>query len=235
MAATLLLTCEHGGNRVPRRHAAPFRGAKESLASHRGYDPGALDLARLLAERLDAPLVFATVTRLLVDLNRTLTHPQAFSEFTRGLPEEELYYIIGQYYWPYRLKVERLADETIQRLGRVVHVSVHTFTPILAGVERTADVALLYDPRRRAEVAFCRRWLKALRQRRPDLRLRRNYPYRGASDGLTTHLRQRWSTKLYAGIELEVNQRWPQGDAAEWIRLQDDLAATLGESLRSAR
>ncbi len=33
-----------------------------------------------------------------------------------------------------------------------------------------------------------------------------NYPYRGASDGLTTHLRKRFHVNEYLGIELEINQ-----------------------------
>ena len=36
------LTCEHGGNRIPREYAHLFRGARAVLASHRGWDPGAL-------------------------------------------------------------------------------------------------------------------------------------------------------------------------------------------------
>src|SRR5436305_13375521 len=38
----LLITCEHGGNAVPERYRGAFAGAARALASHRGYDPGAL-------------------------------------------------------------------------------------------------------------------------------------------------------------------------------------------------
>jgi predicted N-formylglutamate amidohydrolase len=44
----LLLTCEHGDNRIPREYAALFEGTKDVIASHRGWDPGALDCARSL-------------------------------------------------------------------------------------------------------------------------------------------------------------------------------------------
>ena len=64
--AFLLVTCEHGGNRVPKRYRRLFAGWESVLASHRGYDPGALTLARELARAFDAPLVASTVTRLLV-------------------------------------------------------------------------------------------------------------------------------------------------------------------------
>ena len=48
----LLLTCEHGGNRIPPEYRALFRGATAALASHRGWDPGALALARRLGLKI---------------------------------------------------------------------------------------------------------------------------------------------------------------------------------------
>ena len=49
-----MLTCEHGGNRVPRRLSRAFAPIRGMLATHRGWDPGALELAvtRSLAERM---------------------------------------------------------------------------------------------------------------------------------------------------------------------------------------
>jgi len=47
-----------------------FRARRRLLDSHRGHDPGALAMARSLARSLDATLLAATVSRLLVALNR---------------------------------------------------------------------------------------------------------------------------------------------------------------------
>ena len=63
------------------------------------------------------------------------------------------------------------------------------------------------------------------------MRVRRNYPYNGASDGLTTYLRGRFSGRLYSGIELEVNQRYPLGDALVWRRLRASIIAALRDAL----
>jgi len=228
----LLLSCEHGGNRLPPRYAALFDKGREALRGHRGWDSGALDLARRLAKHLHAPLVFATVTRLLVELNRSPRHPALFSEFSRGLSATERERLMARYYRPYRERLAALVAQAIEREGSAVHLSVHTFAPVLGGLERTADVGLLYDPRRASERALCDAWLRELRALRPDLRVRRNYPYLGRADGLTTHLRKQWPQERYAGIELEVNQRWPLARGPEWPRLKEDLAATLERSLR---
>ena len=53
--------------------------------THRGWDPGALLLAREMVERFDARLYFETTTRLLVDLNRSVGNPELHSEATRHL------------------------------------------------------------------------------------------------------------------------------------------------------
>ena len=80
-----LVTCEHGGNQIPAAYADLFCGWQARLCSHRGYDIGALVMARALAAALQAPLVASTVSRLLIDLNRSLSSPQAWSDATRGL------------------------------------------------------------------------------------------------------------------------------------------------------
>jgi predicted N-formylglutamate amidohydrolase len=78
----VIVTCEHGGNHVPPPYRALFRGRERLLASHRGWDPGALTAARELARVLRAPLIFSRVTRLLIDLNRSPGHRALFSAVT---------------------------------------------------------------------------------------------------------------------------------------------------------
>lgn len=227
-AGAVLLSCEHGGNRVPRPYRALFATstAKAALASHRGYDPGSLAVARTLARILDAELVAFTTTRLLVEPNRSLGHPQLFSEFSAALDREQREAAIERHYVPHR---NRIID-AIARLHsqRVYHLAVHSFAPVLGGVPRNADIGLLYDPGRAAERDLCRRWAKILVALDPALRVRRNYPYRGTSDGLTTALRQRFAPSRYLGIELEINQAVVTGPT----RLRRRTTATLAESLK---
>src|SRR5258706_969327 len=60
--AALIVTCEHGGNRIPRRWATLFRGRRTWLRSHRGYDLGAAPVAKHVADALHAPLFIATTS-----------------------------------------------------------------------------------------------------------------------------------------------------------------------------
>jgi len=106
------------------------------LDSHRGYDPGALLMAQELAVALDGSLVSATVSRLLVDLNRSIGHPQLFSATTRRLAPPIREEILAQYYRPYREQVERLVGQAVSDKQRVIHISSHSFTPELDGKRR---------------------------------------------------------------------------------------------------
>ena len=222
----LLLTCEHGGHAVPSRWRPLFRGQRKMLASHRGWDIGALRVARALSRRLDVPLVASTTTRLLVDLNRSLGHPQLFSEPTRGLPSEERARLIARHWRPHRAEVERRCARSIAAGRRVLHLAIHSFTPVLDGKVREVDVGLLYDPGRALERRICRAVQRELARALPRLRVRRNWPYRGTSDGLTTHLRRRFEAGAYAGIELELNQARLGGKG------EDALLGAVGEALR---
>ena len=109
----------------------------------------------------------------------------------------------------------------------MIHVSSHSFTPRLNGQVRTADVGLLYDPARPGEVDICARWKAALRETAPALRIRRNYPYAGKGDGLTSHLRRRFSRRAYVGMELEVNQKIVFTGGSPWIALRGALIESL--------
>ena len=201
----IVLTCEHGGNRIPARYAHLFNSAAALLDGHRGYDVGAFEVARFLARKLGVPLFTGTVSRLLVDLNRSLGHPALFSEYVRDLDSVEKKRILERHYYPYRLQVEDALHNEISR-RRVLHLSVHSFTPELDGTQRRVDVGLLYDPKRRVERQACARMLDRLHGMDPSLRVRRNYPYRGTADGFTTHLRKSLRSDRYAGIEIELNQ-----------------------------
>ena len=222
-----LITAEHGGNAVPEVFAPLFRDRGELLASHRGWDPGAAPLARTLAASLGAQCLVANVTRLLVDLNRSERNPTVFSEVTGILPPEVRAGLLETYHRPHRLGVAKLVASAVEAGEDVLHLGVHTFTPVLRGEERRADVALLYDPSRPAERTLAAAWTRGLRARLPDLRIRRNYPYRGTSDGLTTTLRRRFPDPRYLGIEIEVNQRLLGPDGRFPDRIGQALLDTL--------
>jgi predicted N-formylglutamate amidohydrolase len=187
-------------------------------------------MAGALAGAFRAPLVTSTVSRLVIDLNRSIGHPQLFSAAIRGAPAAMRAAIVAQHYHPYRAQVERLVRQSVLRGRRVIHISSHSFTPVLDGRERHADVGLLYHPGRHGEAGLCARWKATLAAIAPRLRVRRNYPYAGKGDGLTSHLRLRFPPGAYVGVELEVNQSIVFAGGQCWKALRGALI----DSLRTA-
>jgi predicted N-formylglutamate amidohydrolase len=181
-----------------------FKGAKDVLASHRGWDPGALDCARALSRSFHEPLLYVLWTRLLVESNRTPTNRRIWSSYTEDLPPAEKSRILEKYWWPHRRAVEAAVRRKQHGGKTVLHIAVHSFTNYLGG-ERNADIGILYDPRR-AEKTICERWERILNELDPTLRVRRNYPYRGQADGLPTWLRRKFPDRAYVGVEFELNQ-----------------------------
>jgi len=223
----IIVTCEHGGNRIPARYRPLFEKDPAVLDTHRGFDAGALQFAHELAKATDAFLVTATASRLLVELNRSVGNPKLFSGFTHLLPAAEKEEILLRHYFPYRDRVESFIREAIACGSHVLHLSSHSFTPELDGEVRDADLGLLYDPKRAAEAEFCRAWKQVLKTRAPDLKVRFNYPYRGTSDGLTAWLRTRFPGEIYAGIEIEVNQAHVHTGGAHWKAMRRMLIGAL--------
>ena len=217
-----LITCEHAGNRIPPRYRGLFADFEDLLHSHRGYDPGALVMAEDLAGALDAPLIVSTTSRLLIELNRTIGHPSLYSIATRNAPASVRQEILDQHYLPFRNQVETHIREAIAQGKRLIHISSHSFTPELDGKIRNADIGLLYDPARAGEVELCHRWQARLKAQAPDLKVRRNYPYTGKSDGFTAYLRRCFPADEYVGIELEINQKHVSNQRRQWraFRLQ---------------
>ena len=201
----IILSCEHAVSTIPAEHAELFAGAGYALESHLGYDIGAQAVVQEL-EALAEAAFYGGCSRLLIDLNRSLRHPELFSTFSRHLPRQEKERIVADWYTPFRKNVLEAVDSAIARHGEVLHLSLHSFTPVLEGVARTADVGILYDPARHREKEMGRKLAAVLRELQPELKVRMNTPYRGTADGHTTALRRRFSGDQYLGIELEVNQ-----------------------------
>ena len=123
---------------------------------------------------------------------------------------------------PFRNQTEDIVENSLP----VLHLSVHTFTPVLNGVARKADIGLLYDPARLSEKAIVDRLSMKLKKKGFDVR--RNYPYRGKADGHTTALRKKYPDGEYAGIEIEWNQK------LDWKAIRESVEIIAEEARRQS-
>lgn len=209
--AILILTCEHASNRLP----AAFKKAvpAEVLKTHRAYDIGAVQVFRKLV-KFAKPEFFCEgkFSRLFVDLNRTITNKSAFSDYLRN--NENAKAQATAYWNEYRAAIEKFVDSALKPKTRaaksaptIIHLGIHSFTPVLNGKVRNTDIGILYDPTRPQERAYANVIKDEIKRLYPAMKVRFNYPYKGTSDGLTTTLRKKFGPR-YVGIEIEINQKF---------------------------
>lgn len=223
----LVITCEHASNHIPVAFEVNFLLAQKELNSHLGWDPGAIELACHLSERLTTPLYHYEYSRLLIEVNRSIGHPQLFSQFTNTLESAEKNVLIHEYYLPYRKEVEQKISGLVNNGNQVVHLGVHTFTPELNGQVREVEIGLLFDPDRASEHLFNQKWMGEINGLSQSYVVRLNEPYLGKDDGFTTYLRTRFGDAQYIGIELEVSQKFSKSDLELYRLLEHSLRKTL--------
>jgi predicted N-formylglutamate amidohydrolase len=148
------LVCDHASNQVPRVLAG-LGLTTEQLDRHIAWDPGAAEVARGLADRLDAPLLLGGYSRLVIDLNRPLVSPESIPERSdgiaipgnHGLGVVERRARVTALFDPYHQAITRLLDA--RRGTPTLLFSIHSFTPVLGDASRPwhAGVACGRDPR----------------------------------------------------------------------------------------
>lgn len=181
-----VLVCEHASCFIPPEFEN-LGLPQELRTAHIAWDPGALAVAKRLSQILDAPLVAATVSRLVYDCNRPPTAPDAMpvqSEVHEipgnlELSEADKQHRIQDYYEPFKtVLTDAVAAIQSTNTGPVL-ATIHSFTPIYRGQQRTTQIGILHD----SDTRFADSLLQ-FAPRHSSLRFRRNDPY-GPADGVT--------------------------------------------------
>jgi len=224
----LLLIGDHAGNVVPAALGSLGIGL-DDLVRHIGWDIGIAGLGTALAAMLDAVFIRQTYSRLVIDCNRDPARADAMPAVSDGtripaneaLTDADRAARVAAIHAPYQAAI---AAELTRRDagGRQTHlVSLHSFTPAMAGVARPWQVGVLHD---RGELSLTHRTLSRLRAD-PALTVGDNEPYR--MDGIDhTVPRHAYPDRPY--VELEVRQDL-LADAAGVAAWAARLATVLGE------
>lgn len=157
-----ILTCDHASPLIPRRLGSLGLDAKDRRR-HIAWDIGAAEVARRLARTLDAPLVLAGYSRLVVDCNRALRMADAFATRSEdtvipgnvGIDATERDERAANYYWPYHDALNRVVESRMRAGVVPVVICVHSFTPVYRGVSRPWHIGVNYRlDRRLADLAL---------------------------------------------------------------------------------
>ena len=172
----LLLVCEHAGNRVPQ--ALNGLGiAQKDRDSHVCWDIGAEAVTRIVAEALGAPAVLQPYSRLVIDCNRPPDAPDAMPKVNHGVQVPGNRYLneaartarIEEIFDPFQATVER----HLMRQPRKIVLSIHSFTPLLAGEPRPWHVGFLF----RQDAQTSTHLARFIAGAQPKLTIGMNQPY----------------------------------------------------------
>ncbi|MEZ5930470.1 MAG: N-formylglutamate amidohydrolase [Alphaproteobacteria bacterium] len=230
--APLLLICEHASNQVPR--SLNGLGLDETvLESHVAWDPGAADVARVMAARLDAPLILQRFSRLVYDCNRP---PEAESAMpvrseifdipgNAGLDAATREARVAALYRPFRAAVATMLEQSLERGTAPAVVTLHSFTPVFHGKPRSVELGLLHD----VDGALADAMLEASAGWQ-DLDIRRNQPY-GPEDGVTHTLQVDAIARGLANVMIEIRNDLIR-TATQQSVMGERLAGLVGDGLR---
>jgi predicted N-formylglutamate amidohydrolase len=139
-----------------------------------------MDVARRLAEKLDAPAVLARYSRLVIDLNRPLDDLTSIREISDGvvipgnrrLTDGDIEARVEEIFRPYHDAVERTLAARPEPMPPIV--SIHSFTPVMKGFERPWHIGVLYNADERIAIP-----LIAALSAHDDVVVGDNLPYSG--------------------------------------------------------
>ena len=205
-ASPFVIVCDHASNRIPTRYGDLGLTPTERL-SHIAWDPGALAVSLQLSERLDAPLVQSTVSRIIIDCNRDIDAPDliwTLSESTRiaaneNLGADERQYRIAHFHQPYHAAIDMLLDARLHAGQETILICMHSFTPVYLGIARPWPIGLIHG----VDTGFTTALFNALKAVDASLNIGWNEPY-AALNGVTLTLERHGDGRGLAATMIEI-------------------------------
>ena len=229
-SSPFVLVCDHASNRFPDQYGDHGLTPHQRLM-HIAWDPGALAVAMRLVELLDAPLVYSTVSRLIIDCNRredAVDLIPIISERTEiaanaGISQAERDLRIASYHAPFHAAIDALLEARKQAGRETILVTVHSFTPTYKDVQRPWPIGLIHGQRE----GMTRALFDALKAADPELNVGWNEPY-SARQGVTYTLEHHGDERGLDCTMIEIRHDEilePAGVAAWSERLSHTLTA----------
>lgn len=151
-ASPFFLTCDHYGRMIPR--ALGDLGIDEhERQRHIAWDIGIAGVAEAVSDALGAHLIAQRYSRLVIDCNRPLSAASSIppiSEATtipgnQGLAQQAAFERQQSIFAPYHRAIAEAVDRRAQAQRPTILVSLHSFTPVYAGVARPWHIGMLYN------------------------------------------------------------------------------------------
>lgn len=227
----VLLVCEHASRRLPAA-LGNLGLSPEALEAHIAWDPGALAVARLLSKTLDAALLFQNFSRLAYDCNRPPESPDAMPAISEifdipgnmAIGAAERQARIEEIYKPFQKALEQLIVDRNAAGRETAIVTIHSFTPVYRGVNRSVEIGILHD----RDSRLADQVLDHAEAKKRFV-VRRNEPY-GPEDGVTHTLKEHGLANGLLNVMIEVRNDFIRDETGQGV-MAGFLAGLISESL----
>jgi predicted N-formylglutamate amidohydrolase len=233
-----LLTCDHYGRLIPQSLGDLGLPASE-LSRHIAWDIGIAGLAEALAKHLDAHLIAQRYSRLVIDCNRppvALSSIPLMSEATaipgnEGLDRETAEARRKAIFDPYHRRIHEAIEARLRDGVATVLVSLHSFTPVYAGIARPWHIGALYHRDTRLPPLLLER-LRA----EADLVVGDNQPYAVNDEtDYTIPVHGEARGLMNTGIEIRQDLIADQSGQQQWADRLARIFAEIEATLRAQR
>ena len=148
----VVIVCDHASNRIPKKLGTLGLSAAERKM-HIAWDPGTAHIGRYLAKKLNAPVLLANYSRLVVDLNRGPDNAECMRDVSdhvkipgnRRLTRTAQNQRLDALYQPYHDEIARLMDSVLERGEVPLLLSIHSFTPQMEGFDRPWQIGVMWN------------------------------------------------------------------------------------------
>lgn len=224
------MICDHAGNRLPRRLGS-LALQDDALESHIAWDIGAAAVTRLMALDLNAPAIFQTYSRLVIDCNRPLASDASIveiSEYTavpgnHAISREQRELRRREVFQPYHARISSELDWRKNQKIPTVLVALHSFTPVYKNAQRPWHVGVLYNGDERLAKP-----MMALLRSEADLIVGDNEPYALDEEDYSIPFHGARRGLLHIEIEIRQDLIGDERGQREWAeRLTRNLISSL--------
>jgi predicted N-formylglutamate amidohydrolase len=237
-ASSFLFTCDHYGRLLPKK-LGDLGLPDSELSRHIAWDIGIAAVAERMATLCDAHLVTQRYSRLVIDCNRppgVASSIPRLSEATiipgnEALSAEGIAQRRHEVFDPYHRRIDAIIDQRLHDKRSTVLVSLHSFTPVYAGVARPWHIGTLYH----RDTTLPPLLLRALRAE-SDLVVGNNEPY-AVSDltDYTIPVHGEARGLINTGIEIRQDLIADQSGQQQWAERLARILAEIEAQLRAER
>lgn len=234
-----VIICDHASNRVPKS-LKNLGLSKKDLQKHVAWDPGTETIGRYMQKALGTPLVLASYSRLVVDLNRGHDNAECMRDESdgvkipgnKGLTKAQGKQRLDEIFWPYHDVVDAEIEKFLRKKTIPLLMSIHSFTPVMKGFRRPWHIGVMWD----RENPVARKLVSNLRKNNPKLTIGENEPYSLKGHGLGKDSIRRHAGKYkipYIILEFRQDLVGTKAGALKFAKIFHDSVAPILADLKT--